>query len=225
MEKDIEALIEETVALRAKAWGGWGEVAPETLTHLISPSLMGGPRWPAWRQGFRTAKNGKALLIASDGLSDPWDKEEEKEGNGFGLELYAITDDPIEKVPGSWAWDLVWQTSQFAAKRGDLAGLLDEMGLLSTELYDVGIPKEYSDRFVNEEGRVGVLLGMYEDVIPERIDGPLSSIRLVNVKLLTLPELEMICKGGEAAREEIASRFTSDPSTSLVSSLTRPAVV
>jgi hypothetical protein len=96
-----------------------------------------------------------------------------------------VTADPLEEVPGSWLWDMVWQMSQFAASHGGIAALLDEMRLLSTELYDVDIPDTHHDRFVNADGRVGVLLGLTDTAPPAAIDGPLSRIRLVNIKLLT----------------------------------------
>lgn len=181
MAKNLDDVIDETDDDRVQAWSQWGAVDSDVLTHLINPSLTGGPRWPAMRQSFRTARKDGMVLVASNGLSDPWD--DGRDENGFGLEFFAITSDPLDTVPGSWLWDIVWQMSQFAAKRGDLAELLDDMGLLSTELYDVGIPERHRSRFVNADGRVGVMLGMIEDPLPSSIDGPLSEIRLVNVKL------------------------------------------
>ena len=44
------------------------------LSHLVSPTLSGGPKWPALRQAFRLVRrpNGN-IILASDGLSDPFD--------------------------------------------------------------------------------------------------------------------------------------------------------
>lgn len=223
MAKDsFDGLMEQTDDARVQAWGEWGEVSPDVLTHLINPSLAGGPRWPAMRQSFRTARKDHMVLVASNGLSDPWD--DGRKANGFGLEFFAITGDPLDATSASWLWDLVWQMSQFAAKHGGIADLLDEMGLISTELYDVRIPEEHRDRFVNDAGRVGVLLGMVDEPMPDAIEGPLSSIRLANVKLLTLPELEHVAENGEEARQELDARFCAMPGA-LVSSLTRPSLV
>jgi len=222
-EESLEKLLEQTMDTRVQAWSKWGTVSPDVLTHLLNPTFAGGPRWPAMRQGFRTARQDGAVLVASDGLSDPWDDGDE--GNGFGLEFFAITSDPLESVAGSWLWDIVWQMSQFAAKHGGIGPLLDEVGHVSTELYAVGIPEDRQADFVNEAGRVGVLLGLTAEPIPPGVEGPLSEIRLVNVKLLTLGELEYVVDRGEAGREELVRRFGLVSANTLVSSLGRPSVI
>ena len=47
------------------------------LAHLLNLTYMGGPRWPAMRQAFLVARQGGATLVASDGLSDPFDDSPE----------------------------------------------------------------------------------------------------------------------------------------------------
>ena len=182
---------------------------------------MGGPRWPALRQAFCVVRRARVVLVASDGLSDPFDAGEgPADQNGLGLECFAMSDEPIDEVAGSWLFDLVWQLSQFAADRRDLAALLADLGLMTTELYDVGIPVEYRTRFVNPEGRVGVLFGLVEPPIPAAVVGPLSSIRLVSAKLLTLEELAFAMDRGPAGRRHLAQQFEAPL---LVSSLRRPS--
>ena len=43
--------------------------------HLqVNPALLGGPKWPALRQAFRVVKRSNGnVIMASDGLSDPFD--------------------------------------------------------------------------------------------------------------------------------------------------------
>lgn len=221
---DIDSLIEKTSAARDAAWAKFGELDSNVLTHLLNPSLMGGPRWPAMRQAFRVVRRDGATLLASDGLADPFDDEAPPSRNGFGLELSAWTTDPLPEIPASWLWDIVWNMSQFAAKHGGLGELLDEMGALTTELYDVRIPAEKRDDFVNAQERVGVLLWPAAAPLPARVDGPLSPIRLVNVKLLTLKELDYVVETGPDARGVLAERFSklADPQAS---SLTRASVI
>lgn len=79
--------------------------------------FLGGPAWPNTRQAFVVARRPRGLLVASDGLSDPFDDEDDCQQNGLGHEFFATTPDPIDHVPGSWLFDLVWQMSQFAAAR------------------------------------------------------------------------------------------------------------
>jgi hypothetical protein len=185
--------------------------------------FMGGPKWPNTRQAFRAVRRPGEILLASDGLSDPYD-DAERARNGLEHEFYATTADPLDPVPGSWLWDLVWQMSQFAAGHAGLAGLLDEMTLLSTELYDVGIPDSHRERFVNSDQRVAVLLGQHDSAPPSIVDGPLSRIRLVNIKLMTLDELEYVLPRDEEGRRELGRRFAAQ-GRPLASGLDRPSVV
>jgi hypothetical protein len=222
MSKDT---LKQTCKVRDRAWASWGTVDPDVIAHLINPTLMGGPRWPGLRHAFHTVRRDGELLIASDGLADPFDEGEGPEdANGFGLEIFAVTSDPIAEAKNSWLFDMVWQMSQQAAANGQVAELLDELGVVSAELYDVGIPKKHARRFFNDANRVGVLLGLHAPPIPARIDGPLSPIRLVNIKLLSVRELAFAVNGGDKARVELARRFAATP-TPLASSLTRPDAV
>lgn len=219
-----DELLDRTMTARAAAWQAFGEVDSDVLSHLVNPALMGGPRWPAMRQAYRVARRPGAVLLASDGLSDPYDAGEgDPDVNGLGLEFYASTADQLEQLPSSWLWDLVWQMSNFAASHGGIRDALDDMGMLSTELYDVSIPDEHREKFVNDEGRVGVLLALRDESIPGSIDGPLSPIQLVNVKLLTLPELDFVASNGASGRQHLASLFTGPSATA--SSLLRRSLV
>jgi hypothetical protein len=219
-----ESLVELTAAARLAAWSSWGRVDADVIAHLLNPAFMGGPAWPNLREAFVTARQDLELLIASDGLSDPFPNPEAGDGNGYGLEVFAVTVDPVAEPARSWLFDIVWQTSQNAAADGGLAGLLDQLGLVSIELYDVAIPPSHAERFVSVDGRVGALLGLAGPPPPARIDGPLSPIRLVNAKLLTLAELDFVVREGEAGRAELAARFTAQ-GLPLVSSLDRPDCV
>jgi hypothetical protein len=220
-----DAFLLDTGLRRAAAWGTWGDVHPDVITHLLNPALMGGPRWPAMRQAYRVVRRGGETLLASDGLSDPFDPGEgPQDRNGHGLEVYAVSPERIEPVTPSWLFDLVWNAAQLAAGRGDLTSLLDELGPISTELYDVRIPDDHADRFVNEAGRVGALIGVEDPSLPSRVDGPLSPIRLVNVVLLTRDELEYVLEHGDDGRAELARRLT-EVTAPLRSSLHRPSVV
>lgn len=262
---EIDPILQSSFDRRSAAWSAWGRLDGDVLTHLVNPSLTGGPRWPALRQAFRVARHGESILVASDGLSDPFDEEEEEDDeveigeededeededdddddededdeeydedeedqedddavNGFGVEFFAISAEPLGEIPGSWLFDLVWQMSQFAAKRGDVAEMVEELGLLTTELYGVKIPEAMRARFVNNSGRVGVMIGLPDEQIPAAVEGPLSSIRLLSLKLLTLEELAYCVEHGSRGREELARRFEAHPPAA-ASSLSRASVL
>jgi hypothetical protein len=216
-----DAILAATFEARAAAWRLWGDLEEDVLGHLLNPTFMGGPRWPAARQAYRVARRDAAVLVASDGLTEPFDAGQGPTGvNGFGLECFAVSSDPIPDLAGSWLLDVVRQVSQLAAGLGDLADRLARGGLLTTEIHDVRIPSEDRHRFVTTEGRVGVMLGLTAPPIPSEIGGPLSGIRLVGVKLLTLEELSFVLDRRDAGRRELAARF---PPPLLDSSLSRPS--
>jgi hypothetical protein len=61
-------------------------------------------------------------------------------------------------------------------------------------------------------------------VVPEKIEGmPLTDVRLVNIKLITLSELKLITELGAEGRRKLAELF--EGPQRLVSSLTREAVL
>jgi hypothetical protein len=170
-------------------------------------------------------RRGGEILLASDGLSDPFDPDAGPEDrNGHGLEVFAVSAERLDPVAPSWLFDLVWNAAQLAAGRGDLTNLLDELGPISTELYDVRIPDSHADRFINDAGRVGALIGVEDSDLPARVAGPLSPIRLVNLVLLTRAELEYVLEHGDDGRAEIAHSLT-HVAAPLRSSLHRPSVV
>src|SRR5262249_19070753 len=93
---------------------------------------------------------------------------------------------------------------------GHIQARLESAELLSTELYDVAIPEAHAPRFVNEHGRVAVLLGQEVRDLPLRVDGPISPIRLVSLHLLTLDELEIVLEKGPAGQRMLAERFAAE---------------
>ena len=70
----MEDLLEKSSRAREAVWQQLGSLEPLVLSHLVSPTLSGGPKWPALRQAFRLVRrpNGN-IILASDGLSDPFD--------------------------------------------------------------------------------------------------------------------------------------------------------
>jgi hypothetical protein len=220
-----EQLLFDSFSARGEVWSGWGDVDADVISHLINPAFMGGPRWPAMRQAYRVVRRGGEILVASDGLSDPYDEDEgPTDRNGLGLEVFAVTPERLDPVAPSWLFDLVWNGAQLAAGRGDLLTLLDELGPISTELYDVRVPDTHADRFLNDAGRVGALIGVEDASLPSQVDGPLSPIRLVSIVLLTRAELEYVLEHGDDGRAELSRRLTR-LAAPLRSSLHRPSFV
>ncbi|RZO54514.1 MAG: hypothetical protein EVA89_27825 [Sandaracinaceae bacterium] len=219
-----ERLCEETFRARDAAWAACGAVDPHVLAPMINPAFTGAPAWPNLRQAYKTIRGPDGIVLATDGLSDPFDDSwrDPPSQNGFAMEVFGVTDVELP-LTESWIFQIVAGFATQVAGHGHIHSLLDELGCISTELYDVPIPDEARPRFVNAEGRVGVLVGLVAPPVPESVQGPLSSIRLASLKLLTLPELKHIVEGGETARDELAERLRKTPHP-LRSSLSRESV-
>ena len=209
------------------AWASCGEVDPHVLAPIINPAFAGGPVWPNLRQAYRTVRGPFGVLLASDGLSDPFDDSwaDPPVQNGFAMEVYAVTgEEPDAKMMHALRFSMVAGFANLVAKNGHIHSLLEKMGTLTTELREVPIPDEHRSRFVNEHGRVCVLVGLDAPPVPRQVQGPVSSIRLANLCLLTLQELAYVLDHGEQGREEVSRRLLATGAP-LVSSLTRSSVV
>lgn len=194
--------------LRDQYWKSIGDVHPDVIAHLINPAFMGGPKWPSLRQAFKTIRTKNTTIIASDGLSDPYDdfdtNEANRSYNGLGLEFYVETTDAIgDEVQHCWQFDMVYQMSQFGAANPNILGIINQYTYVTTELYNVKAPKE----FINSDGRIGVILGLPSLTMPGRVSLSLEEVKIVNVRLLTLGELEYVVKNGAEGRNELAAEM------------------
>ena len=128
-------------AARDAFYATLGTVDADVLAPLLNPALMGGPRWPSLRQAWRVIRRADSILIASDGLSDPFE------------------DDDDVFVPRGWAERMLETYKHFSA-RGDLALITplipnNAYGLhrLLTEFYPEKLPG-FAQRF-GASGRRG----------------------------------------------------------------------
>lgn len=118
-------------------WQSVGVVEQDVLGHVISPSFLGGPDWPSTRQAYRIVRRGDSVIIATDGLSDPFDSAPEL-GNGFEMELFLETGDLAEGTRGavgdvsplmrSWAFDVVRTVASTVANAGGIRHQLETTG-------------------------------------------------------------------------------------------------
>ncbi|MDR0191053.1 suppressor of fused domain protein [Pseudomonas yamanorum] len=219
-------------------WQSVGTVERDVLSYIISPSFSGGPDWPSTRQAYRVVRRDHAIVLATDGLSDPFD-DAEGLGNGFEMELFLETSDIPEHARGvlgeidplkqSWAFELIEHVAKTVANAGGITHQLDRHGVLSLELPGFSQSHHMSDQlpplFVTEDDATGVLLGGPDPDFPTRLDDmPLSPVRLVPVVLITASELEYVRTGGREAREDLVSRLKA-AGIGHTSSLRRASVV
>ncbi|UFH49515.1 suppressor of fused domain protein [Pseudomonas sp. KNUC1026] len=204
-------------------WQSVGTVEPDVLAYLMSPSFSGGPHWPSTRQAYRVVRRGDSIILATEGLSDPFD-DEEGQGNGFEMELFLETADIPEQARGtpgevdplkySWAFELIEHVAGTVADAGGIVGQVEQYGALSLELPGVSQSRHMGEQippmFVSEDDSVGVLLGGPAPDFATRLDGmPLSPVTLIPVVLITAAELDYVRAGGRAAREDLVQRLQS----------------
>ena len=219
-------------------WSAVGTVERDVLSYIISPSFSGGPYWPSTRQAYRVIRRGDTVIIATEGMSDPFD-DVEGMGNGFEMELFIETADIPDHARGplgevdpfkrSWAFELVEHVAKTVADAGGVTHQLEQYGALSLEIPGFSQSHFMSDQlpklFVTDDDSTGVLLGAPAPDFPVQLDDmPLSPVRLVPVVLLTALELEYVRSGGRAAREELVSRLK-EAGVGHMSSLQRASVV
>jgi len=219
-------------------WKSVGTVERDVLSYIISPSFRGGPYWPSTRQAYRVVRRRGAIILATEGLSDPFD-DAEGLGNGFEMELFLETCDIPEHAQGplgevdpfkrSWAFELIEHVAKTVADADGITHQLERYGVLSLELPGFSQSHHMSDQlpklFVTEDDCTGVLLGGPEPDFSTRLDGmPLSPVTLVPVVLITASELEYVRAGGRDAREDLVSRLKT-AGVGHTSSLYRTSVV
>ncbi len=227
-----------THAVLDRHWQSVGAVEKDVLGYLLSPSLTGGPAWPSTRQAYRVVRRGERIILATDGMSDPFD-DAEGLGNGFEMELFVETADIAEAhrgTPGdvsmlsdSWAFELLEHVAQIVADAGGITAQLEQYGALSMELPGVSqsraIGVALPAYFVTEDDALGVLLGGPKPDFNDMLaDMPLSPVKLVPIVVLTAAELEFVRAGGGKAREELVARLGATD-VGHVSDLQRSSVV
>lgn len=215
-----DAAFEQSWQKRDAFWAGVGSVEKDVLGHLISPGLMGGPQWPTTRQAYKVVRRAHSIVIATDGLSDPF--EDGRKGNGFGMELFVETADilpahagrpgDISRLSESWAFELVSHVAGTVARVGGISAQLDQYGVLSMELPGVSqshaIGKQVPARYVTADDSLGVLIGMPVEGFSAAVEGmPLSPVRMVPVTIITAAELEALRTGGADARRALAEEL------------------
>jgi hypothetical protein len=233
---------QRSAARRDAFWATVGTVESDVLTHLISPGLMGGPAWPTTRQAYKVIRRANgSILIATDGLSDPFDDAGDRGGdtNGFNLELFvesadlpadlAGTPGDISPLARSWMLELLQNVAGTVAGAGGIERQLESYGVLSMEVPGVSsshaIGNQLPEDFVTADDAIGILIGGPAPDFATLIeDMPLSPVRIVPVVLLTAVELGEIRAGDEETRDAVVARLAATPSGHR-SDIGRPSIV
>ncbi len=186
----------------------WDRIGPsdgDVISYLINPMFMGKPAWPNTRQAFRVVRPPRSLILASDGLGDPFVGTDRAE-QGLGCEVYleapAFTGASFDALRDSWAFALVENFAANVADWGGISGPLAQYGVLSTEIPMDGVLPD--DALL--DGSAGLLVGLPVWGRSRRIeDMPFGPLDVVCVTLLRPEELTRIRRDGRAGRDEVVA--------------------
>ncbi|MGK5055385.1 hypothetical protein ACQ4WY_00435 [Janthinobacterium sp. LB2P49] len=203
-----------------------GVMDADVLAPLVNPAFMGGPRWPSLRQAWRVIRRADSMLIASDGLSDPFEDDDDVfVPRGHLLEV--CIEAPLsafdgQEVARSWLFDLVYQVSQNVADHGSIDLLMQRHGSVSMVLDVQHAPEGLED----ENEQVGVLLAQGAATIPPSFATPYGEVMLLTATVLQLAELAYISEAEDKAqsRRDLAAALAASP-TGHLSVPRRPAVI
>lgn len=213
-----QALAEAVAEDRAEVWRGIGALDRTVVVSTEDPGVRGGARWPTDNRAFLRIDRGASVVVATDGLSDPFDRLS-RPGTGLGLELClesaALRSVPAGELCDHWQFRLIYE----AARRAAMQGVCCRSGLDTARLHGVAPPAAWGD----EHGAVGVLLGLRGPGLPETLELATGDAQLVTVTPLW-PEEYAWASIDPTARAEIADRLRALPHEELVHTA-RPRVV
>ncbi|PIE22232.1 MAG: hypothetical protein CSA62_13650 [Planctomycetota bacterium] len=200
---------QETYDTLQAYWEKIGAVEPDVISYIINPMFLGAPPWPSGRQAFKIIRTADSLIIASDGLSDPFNEDKTEQRNGFEIEVFIEVkgrqDLAFDEIMSSAAFALIEQTARRVADWGGISRLLEEINVASSEIpvSSDAIP----DEILTPNGSVGVIFGMIAKGRPKIVpDTPLSPVRMVPVTVLLPSEVPEVAKS-KAGLNRIANKL------------------
>lgn len=188
-EAQWDAAVAAAGAARLAVWKRLGTPDADVLAPILNPIFMGGPAWPS-RPAWRVIRRAKSTILASDALSDPW-----MDGERLGQQLEVLIEIPgeVRDVRKSPFLSALMELSHTAAAN-DLRSLIERLGVVSVEVSGEAFPKALR----NADGRVGFLLGLRAEGVPQKVKLPGGEVLLVMATLLDAEQLDAVSRSPEA---------------------------
>lgn len=204
----IASVAEQSADARGRFWSALGPASDRILSAAPAGSL-----WPGGHEAYRLIHRGNAILLTTDGLSDPFD--ESASTNGFEIELFV--EGPGEGAPAQvagdgWMLEVLRRVAAIVAEEQGILRPLERHGPIPLELTNVSSSAAIAARlpahFLTADDVLGVMIGGPEPDFATRIGGmPLSPVRVVPVVLLTAAELGEIRAGDSDTRDAVIARL------------------
>lgn len=204
----IASVADRSAEARGRFWSALGPASDRILSSAPAGSL-----WPGGHEAYRLVHRGSAILLATDGLSDP--VAEEAAANGFGIELFV--EGPGEGAPAQvagdgWMLEVLRRVAAIVAEEQGILRPLERHGPIPLELTNVSSSAAIAARlpahFLAADDVLGVMIGGPDPDFATSIEGmPLSPVRVVPVVLLTAAELGEIRAGDSDTRDAVLARL------------------
>jgi hypothetical protein len=188
-------------------WSAIGPSDPDLIAYLVNPMFQGKPAWPNTRQAYRVVRPPGSLILASDGLSDPFVGSDRTDAQGFGCEVYIeapqFTGADFATLRDSWAFRVIENFAMNVAGWGGISEQIARLGVLSTEF---DMRNVLPDAALSADGSAGFLVNLKPRDREVRIsDMPFGPVDIIALTLLTPGELEQVRSGGASARQTLAA--------------------
>jgi hypothetical protein len=204
----VEAIV-QTRNARAAYWDAVGVSDVDFLGYPVSPQVLGMPAWPTQTQRFRVIRTANSLIIASEGLSDPFGTFDTRgQGNGFGVEVFLEIcggqELSAEDIRKTWAFKAVEHVARIFAFGQDLGAMVHDNDVLSVDLPSNCVPAGWIVPGVAEPA--GALLNIGQPSGRVNIAGmPLGPVRAVPLTPIYPEELESCLIEGASERRALAN--------------------
>lgn len=199
--------IAEGRALRFRHWQRLGLPEADPIAYLTDPTLHGIPAWPSGRQSYHVVRRSASLVLATDGLSDPFVATRATGDSGYGVEVFIeipgaeAIDTP--ELRDSWAFGLIEIVAQNIAGFGGIVNRLDREGIVAMAVPLILPP---GPGWVDATGFTGVLIGLPARRVATRLDLPFGPVRVLAVTLLRPDEALYAARSAEN-RADLAARL------------------
>lgn len=191
-------------------WEKVGVVDLGVISYLVNPMFLGSPSWPSGKQAFKIIRTAESLIIASDGLSYPFEEDKDDQRNGFEMEVFIEVKGQqgmeLDDIKSSAAFALIEQAAGQVADWGGITKILEQFNVASSEIpvSSDAIP----EKFLTPDGSVGVIFGMVAERRPKIVSNtPLSPVRMVPVTALLPSEVQEAAQS-IARRDRVAKRLS-----------------
>lgn len=226
MSDSFEAKCERIAQAREEAYGSLGKLESHVLT---PPTFSYGAQWPNHRKAWRKIETEDTTIFASDGLSDPF--EHNQEALGHGVEI--LVEAPGKHDPQGWLFNIIFEASDHCARYDHFGHWFDRFGLATFSIIlgnNTPLPEKFHTpphSFIGptQKDTMSLFIGLKSKNILEQFETEDGPVKLITAKLLYPAELMSIFHEDipteRKQTQDLAEKFYKEPRPH-ISDINRP---